>query len=112
MEERLTNIENCSDPRFEDFIEYDHWLYMKMKISQSPAFMGSPIIPALFYSNAYLDDDNNLVLITDTQSAANAIMESEKYLLRFISNHDIIKPGRIIVEHVETLNVVKVGMQQ
>ena len=112
VEERLTNIEKWSDPQLEDYIAYDHWLYMKMKISQSPAFTGTPVIPALFYTNAYLDDDNNLVLITDTQSAADAIMKSEKNLLRFISNYDIISPEKIFVEVVETTKAVNLEVQQ
>ena len=48
----------------------------------------------------------------NTQSAADAIMKSEKNLLRFISNYDIISPEKIFVEVVETTKAVNLEVQQ
>jgi len=101
-EKRLQNIEKWTSPKFDDYIEYDHWLYVKMKIANSPAFFGSTVIPALFYTNAYLDDNDNLVIFTDTQSAINEIMKNEEGLLRIIDRYDTIEPKKITVELIET----------
>lgn len=101
MEGRLQSIENWTSPQFDDYILYEHWLYVRMKIASSPAFFGSPVIPALFYTNAYLDDDDNLVLVTDTQSAANEIKKNEDSLLRIIDRYDTIEPEKITVKLIE-----------
>ena len=102
MEERLHAIESWTSPQFDDYIQYDHWLYVRMKIANSPAFFGSSVIPALFYTTAYFDDDDNLVIVTDTQSAANEIKKNERSLLSIIERYDKIEPEKITVKLIET----------
>lgn len=102
MENRLHAIESWTSPQFEDYLEYEHWQYMKMKIATSAAFYGSAVIPALFYTNAFLDDDDNLVIVTDTQSAANEIEKSSDKLMRIIERYGTIEPSVISVKLIET----------
>lgn len=102
MEKRLQSIENWTSPQFNDYIQYDHWLYIRMKIENSPAFFGSAVIPALFYTVAYFDDDDNLVIVTDTQGAANEIKRNENNLLSIIEHYDKIEPAKITVKLVDT----------
>lgn len=102
MEKRLHAIESWTSPQFDDYIQYDHWLYVRMKIANSPAFFGSSVIPALFYTTAYFDDDDNLVIVTDTQSAANEIKKNERSLLSIIERYDKIEPVKITVKLIET----------
>ena len=101
MENRLNTIENWASPQFEDYLEYDQWLYIKMKISQSAAFYGSAVIPALFYTSAYLDDEDNLIIVTDTQSAANEITKNSDKLISIIERYGTIKPSVISVKLIE-----------
>ena len=101
MEERLQTIESWTSPQFDDYIQYDHWLYVRMKIVNSPAFFGSSVIPALFYTTAYFDDDDNLVIVTDTQIAANEIKKNERNLLSIIEHYDKIEPDKITVKLIE-----------
>lgn len=101
MEERLQAIDSWKSPQFDDYIQYDHWLYVRMKIANSPAFFGSSVIPALFYTAAYFDDDDNLVIVTDTQSAANEIKKNESSLLNIIERYDKIEPSKITVKLIE-----------
>ncbi len=102
MENRIHALENWTDPQFEDYLEYEHWQYMKMKIATSAAFYGSAVIPALFYTNAFLDDDDNLIIITDTQSAVNEIEKSSDKLVRIIERYGAIEPSMISVKLIET----------
>lgn len=98
MEKRLYRVENWITPQMEDYIQYEHWLYMKMKIANSPAFLGSAVIPALFYTNAFFDDDDNVVIFTDTRSAAYEIMKNEDKIIRIIERYDKIEPDKIIIK--------------
>ncbi len=97
----FTKVESWTSPQFEDYLEYDQWLYIKMKIAKSAAFYGSAVIPALFYSSAYLDDEDNLIIVTDTQSAANEITKNSEKLISIIERYGTIKPSVISVKLIE-----------
>ena len=73
-----------------------------MKIATSAAFYGSAVIPALFYTNAFLDDDDNLIIITDTQSAVDEITKNSDKLTRIIERYGSIEPSIVSVRLIET----------
>ena len=104
-EHRLQRIKDCSDsPRYsEDWLQYPYWGFIRMKLSSK--YMGTPVelLTALFYSNAYIDDDNDLIVFTDTVKASSLIYKYRNVvleLLRKIDSVDYKKMEVYVVDEV------------
>ena len=89
-EVRLKRIKDCSlQPQFsKDWFTYPYWGYVKMKISTNRVEVNSDLKTALFYSMAYIRDDDAFIIYADTISAAAVIFDNRRTILDFIRRVD------------------------
>ena len=98
-EERLLKIKDCSGHRAfsEDWLRYTYWGYVKMRLMGNRSSASEELKSALLYSNAYLDDQENVIVFTDTVQAAAAIYDNRQNVIDFMRKTDGIKYGNLEV---------------
>ncbi len=91
-ESRLLKIKDCSKQiqYSPDWIEYPYWKYVRMRLQGKHSAASESLKSALLYSNAYLDDDNKLIIFTDSAQASAIIADSKSVILAFVSQADSI----------------------
>ena len=52
---------------------------------------------ALFYTYAFLDDDDNIIIYTDNENAASEIRKYSDLIIKTICKFDTINPTKVIV---------------
>lgn len=79
---RLNRIKNCSVPcqHSEDLLKYPYWDFVKAVLITSKDSANNDLKTSLFYSNAYIDDEDNLFICTDTQ-VASAIIYAQRNMV-------------------------------
>ncbi len=103
MEKRLNQIQEWNCTESEDWLEYDRWKYARMRIVSLASVKETPLVPALYYTRAFLDDNDNVVIVTDTECAAEEIKQNSDIILDTICRYDVIKPNEIMVDVIETI---------
>lgn len=98
-EQRLLRIKDCSGhPAFsEDWLQYPYWGYARMRLIGNGSPASDDLKSALMYSNAYLDDRNNVMIFTDTVMAAATIYENKQIVLGFMRKTDTVNYGDLEV---------------
>lgn len=74
-----------------------------MKIVTSANVKEMSLVPALYYTRAFIDDDDNVIIITDTECSATEIKQNTAVILDIIRKYDVIKPKEIMVNVIETI---------
>lgn len=91
-EHRLQNIKDCSEhPRYsEDWLQYPYWGYVRMRLSGKNRSTPVDLKTALLYSNAYIDDNDNFIVFTDTVQASALIYKHRNIVLDFVRKTDTV----------------------
>jgi Zn-dependent peptidase ImmA (M78 family)/predicted amidophosphoribosyltransferase len=91
-ERRLRNIKDCSvhSQYSEDWLQYPYWGYVRMRLSSKNRSTPIDLKTALLYSNAYIDDEDNIFVFTDTVQASAMINKYKDIVLDFVRNTDAV----------------------
>lgn len=91
-ERRLQRIKDCSDhPSYsEDWLQYPYWRYVCMRFSGRNGTSPIELMTAMFYSNAYIDDDYNFIIFTDTVQASALIYKYKEDVLDLLRKTDAV----------------------
>lgn len=89
-EKRLNAISHCdiSGLNSEDWIEYSHWGFTKMKLCSPRNRQCKDLPPALLYTKAFITDDEGLIVIADTDYAAAVIHKHKDTILEYAKRYD------------------------
>lgn len=89
-ETRLKRIRDCSTySSFSDnWMQYPYWGFVRMKLLSEHSKASDQLRSALLYSNAYLDDDDNVIIFTDTSAAAVCIEREKNTVLKYLNRYD------------------------
>lgn len=92
-EKRLARIRDCSsDKAFNpEWIAYPYWGYVCMRIMGVHSKADDDLRTALIYSQAYVSDDDSLIVYTDSPPAALTIQKEADRVLRFINKDENIE---------------------
>ena len=98
-ETRLRQIKDCSRcPEFsEEWLQYPYWGYVRMRLMSNGSPISDDMKSALMYSNAYLDDMNNVIVFADTLLAAATIYDNRQIVLNFMRKSDGVEYGDLEV---------------
>lgn len=97
MEARLKLIQEWSTLPSDDWLIYDHWKYVRMRVNFHAQTDIATLPAALFYTCAFIDDDNNIIIYVDSENAANEIRRNSEFILQTVCRYDVIKPTQISV---------------
>ena len=89
-EERLKKIRDCSihSQYSKDWFQYPYWGYVRMRLSGRKRSSPVDLQTALMYSNAYIDDDYNFIVFTDTVQASALIYKYKDIVLDYVRKTD------------------------
>jgi len=87
IETRILLIEQYS-PQNPDWLKYPYWGYVRMRLDSRHSKAGKDLIMALLYSQAYIDDDENIKIITDSTDIAVIIHSNKEMILQYICDAD------------------------
>lgn len=92
-EQRLMRIKDCSgqDGFSYDWMQYPFWAYIQMKILSPHSPFSDDLKSALLYSNAYITDDNDVVLYVDSVMAVSKVIAGKREILALMSDSDDTK---------------------
>lgn len=92
-EERLMRIKDCSASKTysDEWMQYLYWGFVKMKLFSERSKATDSLRSALLYSNAYIDDNDNVIIYTDTAAAVVCIEEEIDMVLRTMSRYDDVE---------------------
>lgn len=92
-EKRLKKIFDCSSqPQFSrEWVEYPYWAFAKMLMCSSKSSVDMTLQTVLAYTKAYMNDDDDIIIYTDTVNAAATIMRNKDVVLEYIEHSDKIK---------------------
>ena len=93
VEERLARIKDCSACRTysDEWIQYPYWEFVKMKLFSERSNATDSLRSALIYSNAYIDDNDKVIVYTDTVVAAVCVKNEIDTILQTMSQYDDVK---------------------
>ena len=89
-EERLMKINDCSSctSYSNEWIQYPYWGFIKSRLFSNSSGVTDELRSAIFYSNAYIDDNDNVIVYTDTAIAAVCIEKEKGIILRVMNQYD------------------------
>lgn len=92
-ETRLKRIQDCSHERNHnpEWMLYPYWGYVCMRLNNVHSKADDDLRTAILYSQAYVTDDNKLIVYTDTPQAAVVIQNEADKVLRFINKDENIE---------------------
>lgn len=92
-EARRNRIKDCStDNRFsEDWLIYPYWSYVCMRLSAKTRPTPIELKTSLLYSSAYVDDDDNFIVLTDSVQASAIIYKYKNVVLDFVRKTDSVE---------------------
>ena len=92
-EKRLNEIQKASESIAErhDWLLYPYWNYLKMRITSDIDGRPDELKAAALYSSAFVDDDDNLIVIADTSVSAMIINSNKELILKLINETDEIE---------------------
>ena len=75
----------------EEWMQYPYWGFIKMKLYSERSKATDSLRSALIYSNAYIDDNDNVIIYTDTAAAAVCINNEIDTVLQTMSRYDEVE---------------------
>ena len=99
-EKRIKRIKDCTSQvqYSEDWLEYPYWGYVRFRIiANENRKVSNDLKAALLYSNAYIDDEDNVIIFTDTAQAASLIYLYRNIVFDFIRRSDNIDYNKMEV---------------
>lgn len=73
-----------------DWIDYNYWKFTKFMMRGMNSKASFDLQSATLYSHAFADDNDDVILITDTETSANIIKKEKETVLSFLKETDDI----------------------
>lgn len=78
-----------------DWVEYSYWEFTKWTMRGKNSGVSMDLQSALLYTNAFIDDNDDIHIVTDTEQACKIINENQNELIRYLLSTDNIDRERI-----------------
>lgn len=75
----------------EDWIDYDYWEFTKFMMRGDNSRASMNLQSATLYTHAFSDDNDDVIIVTDTQAAARAISQEKGVVLSYLKATDDIE---------------------
>lgn len=74
-----------------EWLVYKHWSYVTYALLNDKEYYDEMLISALFYSTAYIDDDDRIIVMVDTKAAKEYMVSHNQQIMNFIRKKDDIE---------------------
>ncbi len=81
----------------DDWVEYPYWEFTKWMLRESYEETSMDLQAGLLYSTAFMDDEDNIHIVTDTVMARDAIQKEQEILLSYLKRTDDIERREVEV---------------
>lgn len=75
----------------EDWIDYGYWEFTKFMMRGVNSRASMNLQSATLYTHAFSDDNDDVIIVTDTQAAAKAIKKEKNVVLSYLKETDDIE---------------------
>lgn len=86
-----------------NWVDYDYWEYTKLMIRDAKSKVSMDLLSAILYSHAFVDDNDDVYIVTDTAMAAGVLKSEQETLLSYLKKTDDIERTRLEVLVVNDL---------
>ena len=81
----------------EDWVDYEYWEFTKFMMRGTRSGVSMDLHSAVLYSQAFVDDNDNIHIITDTSVAAETIRSEKETILSYLKETDDIERDQLEV---------------
>lgn len=97
VEKRSLHIRQWNEIPSDEWLPYEHWEYIRMRINSTLGNEITSLPSVLFYTYAFLDDDDNIIIYADNDNAVNEIKKHSDLIIETIYKFDNINPSKVMV---------------
>lgn len=87
----------------EDWVEYPYWEFTKWMVRGNHTEASLDLQSAILYSAAFMDDNDDIHIVTDTKMAEKVIQNEQEVLLSYLVRTDDIKREKVEVLVIDDL---------
>lgn len=87
----------------EDWVEYPYWEFTKWMVRGNHTETSLDLQSAILYSAAFMDDNDDIHIVTDTKMAEKVIQNEQEVLLSYLVRTDDIKREKVEVLVIDDL---------
>ena len=81
----------------DDWADYEYWEFTKLLMRDTRAKVSMELRSAILYSHAFVDDNDNIFIVTDTMAAAEVMRFESETILAYLKETDDIERSRLEV---------------